>query len=448
MLWFKNRSSTEDQIEYPLRRLGDWKKFAGYLFGLPISLTVIILAITGKVLFPWGEDLCWLLLKYSVWMILLLGLLWVPAVLAIVELPEPLELSILGIRNFITLTIIYLMFPFKLSMEILEHTTFSEVTIRWIFWIILSLIWIVSIVHHILTASHEVRAGKEPRHRRLSERWMWVDAMLMFGMLLGLIVVLSHFFMELGKLPGIDSLESLFILKEPTASVKEMNKMRMLGWFCASFLSALFLFIGAVLPNRVMKGTLISVTFHERDVKGIIQNSYQYFFHFLGALLQANPVILVGGAILTTIILATPLFLIFSHKLNYLRELAHADEIILGMIIFFSWFAPLVLAALRVDETFGTYFNRRIGNLLMTIQRHIVLIGHGSLGKRVLDRQIRLLLQGSKWDKFFPHFQKEQNPQKKSLNKKSFFVIVTPDIQLELVCNEFVVIEKDPTDVI
>ncbi|RMF62040.1 MAG: hypothetical protein D6748_00320, partial [Calditrichaeota bacterium] len=32
--------------------------------------------------------------------------------------------------------------------------------------------------------------------------------------------------------------------------------------------------------------------------------------------------------------------------------------------------------------------------------------------------------------------------------KKSFFVIVTPDIQLELVCNEFVVIEKDPTDVI
>ncbi|MDZ7290617.1 MAG: hypothetical protein ONB44_03030 [candidate division KSB1 bacterium] len=210
------------------------------------------------------------------------------------------------------------------------------------------------------------------------------------------------------------------------------HRLTKLSWLCCSILCALIFFLWACLPNRLLKATLIPVTFHERDVQGVLFKSHRYLFHFIWAMLLKHPYLLIGGVILTLFFHATPAILTSAGRTDILDKLFAADEIILALGVFIAWFTPISLAAVKPDETFGEYFNLRLANHIMMVQGHLVFIGFGDLGKRVLDREINQMhsLQG------------------KDRRKKMFLEIVTPDLRLEQLCSHAVVIEHNPKDVI
>ncbi len=210
------------------------------------------------------------------------------------------------------------------------------------------------------------------------------------------------------------------------------HRMTKLSWLCCGVLSALVFFLWACLPNRLLRATLIPVTFHERDVIGVLFKSHRYLYHFARAMLLKYPILLLGGLFLTVIFLLTPAILISADRLDIITKLAAADELILALGVFIAWFGPIALATVTPDETFGEYFNHRLANHIMMVQGHTVFIGFGSLGKRVVAREISEL----------------QAQQHEKNSPKAFFEVVTPDLRLEQLCSHAVVIERDPKDMI
>lgn len=208
------------------------------------------------------------------------------------------------------------------------------------------------------------------------------------------------------------------------------REMRVITWLACSILTALIFFLTACLGNRLVNNILVPVTFHERDVRGVIQKAYRYLWHFSLAMLLKHPFLLIGGILISFVFLTIPIILISIDKHSILDSLVQIDLLILVIVISFAWFSPMTLAVVRPDETFGEYFNRRLANHLMMVQGHIVLFGFGSLGKRVLNREISKMLN-----------HKEEK-------KSRFLEVVTPDIRLEQLSNHVVVIEKSPADVI
>jgi hypothetical protein len=302
--------------------------------------------------------------------------------------------------------------------------------------------------------------------------------------------------------------EKLFAQLPQAGSVVEKarreNRMLELAWLCCAMLSALTFFVAACLPNRLMHAALIPVTFHERDMKGVIFKAHRYLHHFVRAMLLKNPLLMLGGLLMTVIFLITPAILTGAGRLHHLDLIAQADEIILALAVFLSWFIPLALAAVAPDDTFGEYFNHRVADHLMMIQNHLVFIGHGDLGKRVLDREINRFEALSKrpaqtlpkkiahlarqsllkfriqiyeflhaaltwsWKTkkearvYAPWRQRTLKRMARGLEKlrlayhenrgpnhrKTFIEIVTPDLRLEKMCGLAVVIERDLKDVV
>ncbi len=221
------------------------------------------------------------------------------------------------------------------------------------------------------------------------------------------------------------------------AAVKTEQKLRMivLTWMCCSILCGLIFFMTACLPNRLMQAVLIPVTFHERDVRGVFFKAHRYLLHFTRALLLKNPLLVLGGAIMTATFFVMPAILTGAGQLRFLDNLAQVDEAILVLGVFLAWFIPLALQAVTPDDTFGEYFTRRLANHLMMIQGHLVFIGHGDLGKRVLAREINRL-----------HELQEQNSGRP--RRRAFVEVVTPDLRLERLCSQAVVIEHTLKDVV
>jgi succinate dehydrogenase/fumarate reductase cytochrome b subunit len=216
------------------------------------------------------------------------------------------------------------------------------------------------------------------------------------------------------------------------AKLQLKHRMTKLSWLCCGILSGLVFFLWACLPNRLMRATLIPVTFHERDVKGMLFKGRHYLYHFVRAMLLKYPILLLGGLFVTIIFLITPAILTSADRLEIMDRLTEADELILVLGVFIAWFGPMALAAVMPDKTFGEYFNHRLADHIMMVQGHTVFIGYGSLGKRVVDREISELQAQPHGKKF----------------KKMFFEVITPDLRLEQLCSRAVVIERDPKDMI
>lgn len=293
-----------------------------------------------------------------------------------------------------------------------------------------------------------------------------------------------------------------------TEKARQKHRMIELAWLCCGMLSGLAFFLLSCLPNRLMHATLIPVTFHERDMRGVIFKSYRYLAHFARAMLLKNPLLMLGGLLITIIFMITPALLTGAARWYHLSLISQADEIILALAVFLSWFIPLALAVVTPDDTFGEYFNNRLADHLMMIQGHLVFIGHGDLGKRVLDREInrfealaqrpalklsakiphallqaRLALQIRYYEarssvlavglkrplaaylsdpqpkswrirKLQPvlrkldRIQMKYDKNRRRNYKKAFIEIVTPDLRLEKMCSRAVVIERNLKDVV
>ncbi|MCK6619325.1 MAG: hypothetical protein HUU32_12135 [Calditrichaceae bacterium] len=429
----QSRNGNPDEFQYPLREPGDRLRFYGYLFLLPIAMALLIQGICGYLLFPalsW-QHLAGVTLAHGLVLGLFLFLLWIPVRLTILDWNDKVENFIIYLRSIVLLLLILALFPHDLAQHFLagRQPTRDLSLAYWVFIGLLPLIYLELTRRKLhYTAFRDIRTAADPRRRRYSERWVWYEAISFFTLLLSLVVVELWFSATLGT--GKFVLQpAIFFIQKGSMAGNIKIQMEMLAWFCSSFISGLIFFLSACLGNRLIGRILIPVTFHERDMRGIIQKTYRYLWHFLSAMLFKQPFLLVGGFAITLIFLGTPIVFVAVGHHEILSGFTEADQIILALVVFVAWFSPLTLSAVHPDETFGEYFNRRLADLLMVIQGHLVVIGFGSLGKRVLEREVRLMLREDHQD-------------------KSFMEVVTPDLRLERLSSYAVVIERDPQDVI
>lgn len=440
-----SRRDSPDDFQYPLRERGDLLRFYGYLFILPILLVLFAQLLFGRLLFPEvpRAHLLWATLLHGIVLGVFLLLLWIPAWLTITNWRGWIENTIIYARNALLIIFIIVLFPHALVQHFLTGLNREPglMILYWSFIILLALIYFVFScrkVHH--SAFRDIRAAEDPQKRRNWERWLWFESLSFFLLLAGVIVVEMWFLATIGRgeftyRPGHFFTQELAKIQTAFQDAVQRDQaltrqlMVLLAWFSCSTFSALVFFLTACLGNRLMSNILIPVTFHERDFRGIIGKSYRYLKHFATAMLLKYPFLLIGGFVLTFIFLIAPIIFIAAGRHTLLDDVAQSDQIILLLGIFVAWFSPLTLATVHPDDTFGEYFSRRVANLLMMVQGHLVIIGFGSLGKRVLDREVRLM-------------------QRKVTRNKQFMEVVTPDIRLESLCTHAVVIERDPKDVI
>jgi len=490
------KNTSEEKVEYPLRQPGDGTKFFIFLFVLPALCTALLSFLCAWLIFPSGSSsfpakffYFAYLLRISIYhfavLVGFLFLLWVPIFLALCNLSERLELLLIIARTVLLIGVVLVLFPHKIISEFIQGGEPRRSVI--LYYILpfaggLTIYLIAAFFNNRRTAFRDVRTATEPQGRKYPDRWLYFDAMSIFLVLFTMIVIEAWFLSLMGhgqfdlspydrfgqqaynsafkqdKLfqagsaarEPIRNLQVLwrFILERPShvpdsltppphAAAKTRYPARLLqyrmiklSWLCCGILNALLFFLWACLSNRLMRAILIPVTFHERDTRGVLFKSNHYLIHFTRAMLLKYPHLFVGGVILTLIFLMTPALLTSIGRIDVLKDLFAADEIILALGVFIAWFSPISLAAVRPDETFGDYFEHRLANHIMMVQSHTVFIGYGDLGKRVLDREI------------------DQMQQMPSQKKKMFFEVVSPDLRLEQLCSQAIVIEHDPKDVI
>ncbi|MGH1364032.1 MAG: hypothetical protein ACRBF0_10780 [Calditrichia bacterium] len=416
-------------IEFPLRNRGDKRRFVLFMFILPVLLTTLLSYSFSRFLFTYGlpQHQLSVALLHALLLLSFQILLWVPNFLAIIYESERIENGIMYVRNILLIGMVFLFFPHHLATTFLsEHSPVMDLSqFYWGLLISVSIIYLVLAGFNLKrTASRDIRAGTSPQARKYSERWLWFDSLSLFMVLLGVLVI------ELWVLASAG--QDMFSM-QPSRMFSQADKplqlqMEMLTWFCCSLFSALLFFLWACLGHRLMSSVLISVTFHERDVHGVIFRSHRYLWHFAIAMLLRNPVLLPGGLILSSVFFMTPIFFVAAKQYELLNVIVQADQVVLALGVFFAWFSPLTKAAVLPDSTFGEYFHRRVENLLLLIQGHTVVVGLGSLGRRILRREARQLLNTDA--------------------EKHLMEVVTPDVRLEQLCSQLVVVERNPNDMI
>ncbi len=483
-------------FHYPLQKKHDLLKFWGCLIVLPAILVVAISAFFGQLLSNHPDHFflsshLYFAGIHLVLLLFLLILMWVPQWLAVVELPAGLEYFLYIFRTVLLIFLVgFLLFPHNLIGRFFNKD-FREIEswfsigalfskkgpeakfYSWIFVGVCLAVLSIGIYQLFRSAYRDIRAGKPPRERKYVERLLWFDSTLFMLIFLSLIVV------ELWAIAGtsnyLNTSRALNFKKDPTyqffmnydslyqerntqskkentpaqspdtggdiagingSPIVERN-MKLTAWFTGAVFSALVLFMWPFLVNRLMKGILIPVTFHERDIRGVVLKSYRYLWHFYTAMLLKHPFIMIGGMSLSFVFLLTPIIFVYAGRVDVLDTLTQPDHVILGIGVFLAWMSPLISAIVRPDETFAEYFNHRIVNHLLMVQGHVAIIGFGSLGKRVLDRDVRLMREKQS-------HQKTRMSQRRSL----FQEIVTPDIRLEVLCINAIVVEQEPRDLV
>jgi len=208
--------------------------------------------------------------------------------------------------------------------------------------------------------------------------------------------------------------------------VKGIKFTSFISWICASLLLLMFLMLLVVVPYRLMRVVLFKPFFYETANKlpHPITQSHLYTWHFWGAIVRDHPIIIVGGMVLTIFLLGAPIVLKAFGRLDFIAAIISADIVLFGLGVFIAWFGPMALAASKADETFGEYFNQRLSDLIMTIQGHTILVGYGNLGKRVADREMQSLYETG----------------------GNFSKIVSPDLRIETMCKDLMVIEENDQD--
>ncbi len=417
-------------IEYPLRRKWDVSKFIFFLFVFPVCVVAIISMGCGLLLFPHIS------VKHaigvSIWhILLLLGfllLLWVPSLLAIAPWLEWVETILVIIRSLGLVMLILLLFPRTLAETFfINKGMWDLIQLTVAAGILFYIVIIIFNARH--SPSREVRAAEAPRSRKYRERWVWFDAITLFLLFFSAIVLEGWVLLQFGN-SAISLLPDEIFFHNNFFYNDLHIRMQMLSWLSCAILNGLIFFLWPCLGNRLMNAVLIPVTFHERDIWGLIRNTYRYLRHFYWAMLLKHPFLLPGGLAISLILLVIPIIFYAAKQTVILSMITQADEFVLALGVFFAWFSPLALSVVKPDTTFGEYFEQRLSNLLMAIQSHTVFFGFGSLGKRVVDREV---------GQFFI-----QDPNR----KKYFMEVITPDIRLEYICTHAVVVEQDPAEVI
>ncbi len=425
----KTKIQAKDQppndVQFPLREPGDKWKFFGWLILSPTVITTLTVILLTKLIYPYVSLLSLFVigLFHIGTLLFFLWLLWLPAVLAYVPWSDRLETGFLVVRDIILILIFYYFFPhhylLQYSFKKYEFSTGGLKVYGVVLFFIGGIIVALSMYTMKRGAFSNVRKGEKPGRVPYLLRWKLADIITQLIFLFMFIVVEFRMLLFSHEYRGL-----FFFEFEPWDYLAYKHSFEQFAVVaCSAFLSALIWFLLGIVPNRVMNSVLITATFRERDVRGLFWKSYRYVRHFLSAVLYKSPVLPLLLAT-TFALLAVPIVFFYFGENDVIQNLFSADVLILFVGITSTWLGTLMFAVVHPDETFGDYFNKAISRLLLRIQDHKIYIGYGSLGKRIVQRELK----------------------EKKLHadaKKFFYHVVTPDIQLETISTRVVVVEKN-----
>ncbi len=507
-----NQHSQFKLTEQPYRNIPFWKsRFYFWLFVAPIAIAIVFNISVTRMVFDQLQLENWF---YGIGihagaLILYIWLLWVPHFLNYLNWHATTETVLIFLRNIALLLIVYVLFPHDIVMKILfpdsGRVQDFQSSYNLIWFLGLLVIGFISIWHYKTTAASEVGLAKLPKQRRKKRKAIWFEGFSILGVLIGFLVIELwvmayhktgrlerkpyHFFIEKLDRSQQELLQQenqnppAFIIplhvapiyvevfyrgispenpppetatEHPSPVAKTWYQIT--AWFAGSLFVALWLFLTAGLGNRVMLPTLISVTFHEMDIEGILFRAPTYLKHLWRAILMKFHFLTIGGGILVSLILLAAVFLIWIPNEAVFEKLFQPDGLVLIIGIFVAWFGQFLFSLLNIDETYGEYFNHYVANHLMQIQGHIVYVGYGNLGKRIVNRDLHY-----RWQKL--QGKKEELKARQNLSSIKNFVknfrqyiklksevhlneIISPDLRIEFLYEGAVVVEKSQRDVI
>ncbi len=441
---FKSKTQEDADVRYPLRDRFDYLKTFGYLVFLPAFVTVLCsYFLLDRILIQpylgaYSDSSVHIdqMLKHYGWLMAVLGLLWVPQILAIIDFPNAVE-SVIGVARDILLVIVaYCNMPHFLLLRLADVEWTAASPPLW-YWIVFSSVSALFVLAGFINSQHgisefrKVREGGKPDFSKspMLSKTASIAGTLIFFIILFIIelkYVAKH------HVPHSENVWMDFFLLG--------TRSPEWPYFSVSVFLALFpatiAFLTAVLPNRLMYAVLMAATFKQPEIRGLVGKSYRYFYHFLRSLILRTPMF---PYLFFLSLLYFFLIFFFAHssrtgELNYALQ---PDFLVLFLAVSSVWFVPMIFSLVHPDETFGTYFFLVLEQHLIRVQKHKLYMGFGDLGQRAVNRELIVELEKTTNAKISRWFSRRKA-------KKMYFTdIVTPDVQLEKMALRIVIVEKD-----
>ncbi len=438
------RKDQAPDADFPLRDRGDKRKTIGYLVILPAILTIL----TSSMLLDFVQihpyfgtyltlsDHVISRLSHLATYLFIFFLLWWPQILAVTNFSDRAEIALGVLRDGLLVYIVILHMPHFLILRLIDINWNSSPAPFW-YWLIVVLIGALFVAagfynsHHGISEFRKVREGNKPdfSHTPMLSKVTTIAGTIIF---LGVFFIVELYYVAKHHVPNSEEMwRDFFILGRKSPEWK---------YFWISFFLALFpatvAFLTAVVPNRLMYSVLMSATFKQRDVCGLLGKSYRYFSHFFRSLILKTPM-LPYLFLLSMVYFLLIFFFAFSGRPDELAYVLQPDFFVLFLAISSVWFVPMIFALVHPDETFGTYFFLVLEQHLIRIQKHKIYMGYGDLGQRAVNRELADELRKDARKK------KDRRLFRRKSQRLFFQDIVTPDVQLEKMALRVLIVEKD-----
>lgn len=203
---------------------------------------------------------------------------------------------------------------------------------------------------------------------------------------------------------------------------------------CGAFL----LFFGCIVPLRLMSSVLPPVQHNESAYLQRLAAAPTYAGQFYRAVVAENPLFSITSLMVLIFLIVTPLVVKIGGKVELLDDLVGPDQILFIFTLLAAWISPIIYAGVHVDRTFGSYFNTKLANLILSVRDHLVVLGFGDLGQRVVNRELlkvehrqRKIRQRRRLPRLF-------RPSFEWLDKT-----ISPDLNVEYLCTNLIIVDRN-----
>ncbi len=167
----------------------------------------------------------------------------------------------------------------------------------------------------------------------------------------------------------------------------------LLAWACITLVNTFIILVFGGFSSRILTAVLpVALQQSERiyiHIKEIILKTDVYTRNFRSYLANEYAFGVIGGFVGSIIYLGIPIVLHASEQYEVLAFSFNEDTAFFAAALMAAWLGPILVALYKIDDTFGKHFNAAIADHIMDIKDHVVYVGYGDIGKRIVDRNVR-----------------------------------------------------------
>ncbi|GEM_PF-4264911 len=240
--------------------------------------------------------------------------------------------------------------------------------------------------------------------------------------------------------PGSSAPDEPSISESPTPMQKWAGTL--LPKISITLSGAFMLFLSSIVPLCLMSFVLPSVQHNETAYLQRLAAAPTYAGQFYLAIIAQNPLFSITSLVMLIFLIAMPLIVTLGNKPEFLYEMIGTDQILFIFTLLAAWISPLIYAGVHVDRTFGSYFNTKLSNLILGVRDHVVVLGFGDLGQRVVNRELMKVnnryRQAERFRRILSAWQSSRSSEDEWLEK-----VVSPDLHVEYLCVNFIIVDRN-----